>query len=306
MELVYVLREYFASLELNRIRELPVELLGEDSKGWVIKEKNEVGVGVIINKDINVNERFTNVNFYNRHIVINNSTENVLLLTCENNDQRYEFASIAAVFLDPGKEGMDRKLLETEPLTWWKKWKDLIGNASVEKSVHSILGEMLAVKYLAEQNSKASLPNWTGAKGQSVDVEHGDRNYEVKTTTNKYENIVNINSQFQLSSIFNADLIFVRVEEVSSGVTLNEMVEELEYLGFDRKEIEENMERLGVPENSSARERNFAVLEGRIYKVADKFSAHKLKDSLGEASPHILKIQYTIDLTGIPHEEIKL
>ncbi|WP_347861870.1 hypothetical protein U0355_01260 [Salimicrobium sp. PL1-032A] len=65
-------------------------------------------------------------------------------------------------------------------------------------------------------------------------------------------------------------------------------------------------ERLGVPLNSSARERNFAILEGRMYEVADKFSAHKLKDALGEASQHILKMQYTIDLTGIPHEEIKL
>lgn len=305
MELVDKLREYFASLKVSRIRKLPDGLLGENYPGWVMKEKNEVGVGIIVDQEVKINEKFANANLYNESLIINNEAKNVLLLTCENNEQRYEFASIAAVFLDPGKDGIDRKTLETEPLSWWLKWKDLIGNASVDKSIHSIVGELLALKYIAEADSGGSLPVWTGAKGQSVDIEHKDESFEVKTTTNKYENIVTVNSQFQLSSVFNADLIFVRVEEVSSGITLNNLIENLVNYGFIREELEENMNRLGVPEYSSVREKNFAVLEGKIYKVAEKFPAEKLKEALGEAGKHILKMQYTVDLTGIEYEEIK-
>ena len=199
----------------------------------------------------------TNVNLYNKHLIINGEEKNLLLLTCESDERRYEFASIAAVFLDPGKDGTDRAMVSNEPLSWWKKWKDLLGNASVEKSVHSVLGELLTLKYLALNSDPANLPLWAGPKGMSIDIEQNDKKYEVKTTTNKYENIITVNSQFQLSSIFNADLFFIRVEEMSTGESINSIFDDLVGLGYSGEDLNEGLLRLGLPENSSAREKKF-------------------------------------------------
>ncbi|TGB03509.1 PD-(D/E)XK motif protein [Halobacillus salinus] len=306
MELVYKLRQYFASLQPENIRKLPDNLLGEDYPGWVVKLNGEVGVGIVTDFEVKVNEKFTNVNLYNKHLVIEGEKKNLLLLTCESDERRYEFASIAAIFLDPGKDGIDRGNLKTEPISWWEKWKDLLGNASVEKSVHGVLGELVSLKYLASKSNSDNLPRWTGPKGNSIDIEQDRKNYEVKTTTNKYENIITVNSQFQLSSIFNADLLFIRVEESSSGFSISDVVRELTELGYSGEELEEGLLRLGLPENASARDKKFVVLEGRIYNTTGLFSTEGLKESLGDAASHILQIQYKIDLTGMDHEDISI
>ena len=58
MEIVYKLREYFASLQEGNLRKLPDELLGEDYPGWVIKMNGEVGVGIVTDFAVKVNEKF--------------------------------------------------------------------------------------------------------------------------------------------------------------------------------------------------------------------------------------------------------
>lgn len=306
MELVDKLREYFASLQSGNLRKIPDELLGEEYPGWVIKIEGQVGVGVLAGSEVRVNERFSNVNLYNKHMMINGKARNLLLLTCESDERRYEFASIAAVFLDPGKDGIDRGMVSNEPLSWWKKWKDLLGNASVENSVHSVLGELLVLKYLTLKSDSLNLPLWTGPKGTSIDIEQNDKKYEVKTTTNKYENIITVNSQFQLSSIFNADLFFIRVEESSTGTSINKIFHELIQLGYSGENLNEGLQRLGLPENSSARDEKFVILEARNYETAGKFPTENLKQSLGDAASHILQVQYRFDLTGLEHKDIRL
>ncbi|MBH0231374.1 PD-(D/E)XK motif protein [Halobacillus yeomjeoni] len=306
MELVYKLRQYFASLQEGKLRKLPDELLGADFPGWVIKVGREVGVGIVTSEEVKVNEKFTNVNLYTKNLIVEGEYKNLLLLTCESEERRYEFASIAAVFLDPGKDGADRAQVTTEPLLWWKKWKDLLGNASVEKSVQGVFGELLTLKHLALKSKPESSPLWKGPKGGSIDIEYDNRNYEVKTTTNKYENIITVNSQFQLSSIFNADLFFIRVEETSQGTSINHLCDDLVNLGFSKDDLEDGLKRLGLPENTSARDKEFLVLESRMYNTAGLFPTDNLKQALGDAATHILQIQYKLDLTGLEHEDIKM
>ena len=296
MDLLNEIRECFASTTLGarRLMSLPT-----DYSAFVIR--THAGYGVAIKyKDSNVIlENFANCKLYNRELNIDGETHLFLILECSLEGLRYEFATICAQFVDPGINGIERKKIITNPLNWWKNWKKLIGNSIVNKTAYQIIAEMLVLDYLYSNNSNI---NWTAIESGVHDIESSEESYEVKSTIKRYGSTVTISGQFQLNSNTKVYLYFIRLENSSLGISINDIRNSLVQKGYNAELIEEQLKKLGYEYGLSIRDEKYKVLEKRRYLIdqnfpkitKESFKNNKIPDS-------IIHITYTVDLDGLEY-----
>lgn len=312
MELAEQIRKKFANLSVDNASLLN----GFESKdsSWTIRFKNSYAVGIEIDSHIKINESFANVSYYTEEFTIENEKKYLLLLSSTDESLRNEFAGICALFLELGSEGSNREQLKKEPIKWWFNWKNLIGNRSVDTTIHGVLGELIVLYYLKRHtHNDISIDNWTGPAGKSVDIRTKEYNYEVKTSLIKYNNIVTISGQFQLETYNKMSLIFVKLEElgvVTEGINIiniDSMIEKLSDLGMDAQKLSLNVSGLGFKENSEDRKKNFRILEIKDYPVNDNFPLITL-DSLSDVSNKdlILQLNYKINLSSLDCKDLDL
>lgn len=229
----------------------------------------------------------------------------VLMLTSNVEALRYEFAAVCAQFVDPGKNGEERDMLIKEPAGWWNNWKNLLGNAVHDKTPYSVLGELLTYEKLIDEGIT---PVWSAVNKSTHDIETGRFSFEVKSTVNRYDNTVKINSQFQLQT--NSKplyLVFCRFEPSENGFSLTDAVNRLVTKGADEERLNTALNSMGFESGSSARKQKYKVLEMRKYITGGSFpriDAASFQN--GKIPPAITKITYEIDLTGLDYENWNL
>lgn len=312
MELADQIRKKFANLTSGKASKL--EGFPEEMSSWTIKMRSSYAVGFEIDENVKVNESFANVSFYTDWFKVGSEEKYLLLLASDDEQLRNEFAGICALFLEAGPNGEMRKELINNPIQWWKNWKNLIGNKNVENSVHGVLGELVTLYYIKKTVVlDLTAENWTGPKGNSFDIQTQNKNFEVKSTLIKYNNIVTISGQYQLNPNSDLSLIFVKFEEPGKGsggtglISIDSMLEMLAELGMDYSTLNKNVSKLGYKENSLDRKKVFRILEIRKYPVDDNFPYINI-DKLSNVNKreHIIQISYKIDLNGIDYEPVQL
>jgi hypothetical protein len=227
----------------------------------------------------------------------------LLLLTSTQENYRHEFATICAQFVDPGKDGADRQALQSDPLVWWTRWRDLLGNAVRVKSPYSVLGELITLEQLAISGRS---PKWTGIDKATHDISTQDAGYEVKSTISRYETAVTISSQYQLEcegkELY---LIFCRFEETMTGRSMVDVVNSLVALGFDRVRLDKGLTNLGFELGCSDRARKYTLLEMRRYTIDDSFPKITSKSFVeGKIPECVVSMTYKINLANLQYEKL--
>lgn len=296
------IRNSFA--ESKRNHAMPIRSLESNFLGWVLRYEDWYGVAIPLNKDLIISERFSNVKLWSHVMSIGGIETPLLLLTSTIESLRYEFASVCTQFVDPGKDGLERYKIINNPSEWWSRWKELLGNSVQEKTTYSVLGEMLAYEMLIIEGKK---PNWSALKGSTHDIEMEEASYEIKSTINRYDAIVTINSQFQLQYTGKElNLIFCRFEQSEIGISTLDMVERLVSKGVERELLNKGLNKMGLEQGCSARLEKYKLLEIRKYSVDNSFPTINANSFLDHKLPKgVIQITYKVDLIGLKYENWK-
>ena len=299
MNTVEEIRNYFSSLNEGKI--VPLKSFDTKYSSWAIKLNNSFGVAFTIDSKYVINEKFSNVRYHTNTFEIDGITTHLLMLTSSSKELRYEFASLCAMFLDPGAEGAERKQILNDPIKWWENFKELMGNKTYEKEVHSILGELVTFYYLYSRNNKLE---WNGPNGATVDIEDSQSSHEVKSTLLRYDSVVEISSQYQLSNK-NQFLYFCRFEKSPNGISVNQVSQMIVSLGYSKTKLEEMLIKMGFEENSLIRAEKYKLLEMRKYIADNNFPVLIIDDIFDQRFiDHVVQVKYKLDLKGFPSKVI--
>lgn len=285
-----------------------IDIVSLSAKGypsWTIKLGAEYGVAIPVCSGEEISEYFAGAHFYTGKILFGETDEyRVLMLTSGKDEIREQFASLCAEFLDPGRDGEQREKLIVEPATWWMQWKELLGNRNVELRVYDVLGELWALKYLAEKNIYAE---WNGPDGATYDIDCDTCYVEVKSTVMRNKKQITLSNLFQLDPP-NGDklyLIFCQFETAVSGMSINSLVNDLERLGYSKTVLNTKLETLGFEIGKTARKKCYMIHAATKYVIDDFFPAIRNDSFVGGRLPNgVMGITYTITLDGIPGENL--
>lgn len=272
---------------------------------WTIKTAAWYGVAIPTDCDEEISEHFAGAHYFTGDILLDNSNkEHVLMLMTQKEEIKEQFAALCAELLAPGENGELRKELAQSPVTWWMAWKELLGNKSVDLWVYDVLGELWTLKYLAKHGEYAE---WNGPDGATYDIDCETYYTEVKSTTARNKRQITLNNLFQLDppegkKLF---LILCQFESSLSGISINNLVDQLESLGYSRTALNDKLERLGLEKGMSARKRCYVLHAATKYTVDESFPAIRETSFVGGVLPSgIMSITYTVTLDGITGENI--
>lgn len=297
MRVIDEIREGFAAITTNGARlitSLPIEY-----PAYVLRTNDGFGVAIEVNDGVEISERFNSCRFHTGQMRMDGVIKNFLFLDSMFEDYRYEFASLCAEFVEPGKNGECREVVLNNPFSWWERWCELVGNTSSEKRVYNVIAEMVA---LAERYQLDKTTEWSALKSGSHDIECANESFEVKSTIKRYGSTITISGQHQLQHIKPLWLYFCRMEESLEGISINDAKNMLVSIGYDANKIEIELERQGFEKGSNIRNKKYKILEKRKYEINDSFPKIVQESFKNDKYPtSIVHIEYTIDLDGIEY-----
>jgi hypothetical protein len=275
--------------------------LSNEYTGYVVSDSNYKGVGIEIDskyKDFKYS--FENIKLFVKEKSTNGRIFHMLELVTDQAFDINKFSNLCIDFLDPGKNGEKRKQIQDNPQTWVDEWNLLIGNKATESNIYPYLGELIILKQLLKDGQDATMTS----QG-SHDIETSNSNIEVKTTIMRYQSLIQIHSKYQLQRLNNNPLYlyFVRLEESTSGVSINSVLNDLKNLNYNMSNIRSKINDL----NSDVRDKCYKIDEIRKYLIDDKFP--KITDDTfidGKIPENISGLVYTVDLDGLPYENVKI
>lgn len=138
---------------------------------------------------------------------------------------------------------------------------------------------------------------WMGPKSGSQDIVGEKRLYEVKTTTNKKETVVHINSSIQLLGEKPESLILVRLEVKPYTNSIDSVEEELIKLGVPKEEIEECLLQKGLCKGSKYRKVPYDLIEILSYEMTDERFPRISLDDLNKNAPMKIITDYELTLS---------
>ena len=272
---------------------------------WTVRFHDSFGVAVQYNGIEEINEFFANARIYSCELPLENGVvERVLLLTTSLSENADVFAALCAELIDPGIDGEKRKAVCDCPVDWWKKWKEILGNRSIDARIYDVLGELCVFKQLLISGRDAQ---WNGPEKASYDIETESFFAEVKSTISRDKKEVTISSQFQLFPPQKPlKLIFCRFEpSVFTGISIDQTVDDLGDLGYNKVSVNRKLGELGFDEGMSARKKCFILHEMLKYDVEDGFPRITPESFVGGVIPEgIGQITYTVDLSGMTAESM--
>lgn len=267
---------------------------------YVIKDNGWYGIGIDIDLDkTEYFEKFENVRLITKIKNFSKENHKLLELITNRSDLIEEFSLVCFDFINKfDNEKVNENIIE-KANKWWEEWKKLLGNVLKSERDYDFLGELLALNYVLNEDTNATYSNLA-----SHDIELPEYSIEVKTTTEKYNAEIHVNSQYQLEN--NTDmplkLIFVRLEKSQIGYSINDVIESLKLKNFDINNLN-RLEKIGT---SSINEK-YRILEARLYNIDDKFPKITLSTLKNNELPKgIIKIEYIVDLDDIDYETINL
>lgn len=297
MTILEEIRDGFASMHSHGA--LKINSLTDNYPAFIIRIRDGYGVAIPVDEELEVAERFNSCKLRTGLLSIDGSPSNYLMLISAFEEYRYEFASLCAELLNPGENGKNRLALLENPLDWWKKWKELVGNNMKERAIYSIIAEMnvLEHKLLADPSAE-----WTATRMGSHDIECEEESCEVKSTCKRYGAEIKIAGQHQLLHNKPLYLYFVRMEESSEGISINDMKQRLIEAGYEAGRLEIELQQQGLERGASIRDKRFKILEKRKYIIDETFpciTRDSFKDKCLPAG--ITQIVYTVDLDALSY-----
>jgi len=297
MTILEEIRDGFASM--TSIGALKINSLPDEYMAYIIRIHDGYGVAIPVNNDMEVAENFNSCRFRTGLLSIGGNPSNYLMLFSAFEEYRYEFASLCAELLSPGENGKDRKDLLSNPLGWWKRWKELVGNDLKERAIFSIIAELLVLEHKLATDPTAE---WAATRKGSHDIECAEESCEVKSTCKRYGAEITIAGQHQLVHKKPLYLYFLRMEESQEGVSINDMKSRLIRAGYNPGKLEMELQQQGLEHGASIRNQKYKTLEKRKYTVDEKFPCITRESFKNNQPPAgITQIVYTVDLDAVKY-----
>ena len=297
MTILEEIRDAFASMQSYGA--MPVKGLDDEYMAYIVRIPDGYGVAIPVDNKMEIAENFNSCKFRTGLLSIGGVPSNYLMLISAFEEYRYEFASLCTELLNPGENGKDRKALLDNPLNWWKRWKELVGNGIKERAVYSVIAEMYVLEHKLKRDPSAE---WTATRMGSRDIECNGESGEVKSTCKRYGAEINISGQHQLEHKKPLYLYFIRMEESLEGISVNDMKKRLVNAGYDSGKLEIELQHQGFERGASIRDRKYRILEKRKYVVDESFP-YITKESFknNQLPSGITHIVYTVDLDAVSY-----
>src|SRR5690606_35881112 len=94
MDLNQEIRKLFANSKPGSA--IPISGLDADAPAWVVRMDGEYGVAVPVRDEAAISERFSSARLWTADMAIESEPCRLLLLTCQDEDLRLEFAALCA------------------------------------------------------------------------------------------------------------------------------------------------------------------------------------------------------------------
>ncbi len=276
-------------------------LKNTDYPAWTVKLIDGYGVAVPYSGE-DMNETFSNARIFSTDSIMTSAgvMQRSLVLTTAAADIEGPFATLCAELIDPGVDGSARAATMSDPVAWWKKWKELLGNRNIDQRIYDVLGELCVLYTLVNSGEDA---NWNGPDGASYDIETEFGFVEVKSTLSRSKREITISNQFQLDPPGKPlSLILCAFEpSISSGVSINAMIAKFGEIGYNTQLLNLKLDEMGFEEGMSSRNKTFILHEMLKYNIGPDFPRITPASFVGGVMPTgITKITYTVDLSGMP------
>ena len=273
----------------------PIPSLPKEYEAILYKEPNEYGVAFKFDDTRDIMNKFVNVILETKYI----GTQKILYLHSKNIIEINKFALIAENFLDP----KNREYIINDPYSWCEEWKNIFGNEKKKLLISDLIAELVVYRELLKNRKDIS---WGASEKTTHDFELTDCSVEVKSTTNKTNTMVSINSNYQLKDDKPLYLYFCRLEKVKYKNTINSLINDLISLGIDELSLEVEMSNLGYQKGIKEREESYDILEVRSYDISKggfpSIDLDKLNEFAG--SSNIVAYTMELDLSGLDYKKI--
>lgn len=272
---------------------------------WTVKLIDGYGVAIPYSGE-DMNENFSNARIFSTDNIMTSAgiMQRSLVLTTTSVGIEHPFATLCSEFIDPGIDGASRIAIINNPVEWWKKWKELLGNRNIDARIYDTLGELCVLYQLLQSGEETS---WNGPNSASYDIETENRFVEVKSTLSRSKREVTVSNQFQLDPSGKPLNLVLCVFEptVQSGQSINGMIAKLEEIGYNITLVNQKLSELGFEEGMSSRNKTFVLHEMLKYTIGSDFPRITPESFVGGVLPAgITKITYTVDLSGLPSESM--
>lgn len=274
-----------------------------DYPAWTVKLVDGYGVAVPYSGE-DVNESFSNARIFSADniMVSPGVVQRFLVLITASSGIELPFATLCSELIDPGADGSARRSITSDPVAWWKKWKELLGNKNIDARIYDVLGELCVLYVLLRSGEDAA---WNGPDGASYDIEADTKFVEVKSTLSRSKREISVSNQFQLDPPGKPlNLVLCTFEPtIQTGISINGILRKLNELGYNIEMINQKLSELGFEEGMSSRNRTFLLHEMLKYTVGSDFPRITPESFAGGVLPMgVTKITYTVDLSGMPSE----
>ena len=280
-------------------------LKNTDYPAWTVKLIDGYGVAIPYSGE-DMNENFSNARIFSTDNIMTTVgvKQRVLVLTTESSDIEGPFASLCAELIDPGPDGAARKAILSDPVAWWKKWKELLGNRNIDARIYDTLGELYVLYKLLKSGENAS---WNGPNGATYDIETDTCFVEIKSTISRRKKEISISNKFQLFPPEKPLNVILCVFEptVQTGVSINSLMEKFNKIGYNTQILNQKLAERGFEEGMSSRNKMFILHEMLRYPVDPDFPRITPESFVGGIWPlGISDITYTVDLSDRPYDAI--
>lgn len=271
-----------------------------DDVTYLCRDFDGYAVAIPYDDDKVLNESFVGITLSTNTLNIEEKSFKVLYLYMVETGDLKKFAYIASEFID--LENRDNLL--HNPYSWIDAWNEMFGNSKKKYMISDVVAELAAFKEVYKLNKTAK---WVGPKDGTHDIVYEGGVVEVKSTTNKKNNYVSINSQFQINPDENERLFFVRLEPKPYAESIDSLVESLVQMGYSKGELEDNLSHMGYRAGNRTRKQTYDVLSIYSYKVDEDHFPVIALDDLNSLSgvKNIIGFKFTLDLSAVPYEVIK-
>ena len=275
------------------------EIYDKEKIGYLCKKKNDYSIAIPFENNIDVSEEFVGIKVLTNFLNYNNNHLRVLYLNAVASIDIDKFAYVGADFLDE----KNRDLILNDPYRWVDDWKKIFGNSIKEKMIYDVIGELIALKCVFKYDKSAK---WEGPNNGTHDIVTNEGVYEVKTTQNKNNSNITINSAFQLTLEKTEKLYFCRLELKPYTNSINSLVKEIIELGYCEEELESLLTKIGYKKGSRLRNLCYEILEIRLYDIDKTYFPIISLSELNKvcSTTNIMNYTLTIDLNCIKYKKI--
>ncbi len=279
----------------------------EDLDASVFRLDGEMGVLFDVDGTKVINETFNAISIRTSSFSSDGGVPSPkLVLSTRRTDPGFldRFSVICAEFVNLGDNGRNRDAIRDDPFAWYSSWADMMGTKRGHRTPTAVIAELMTLDHLMISGEN---PVWEGASAGIIDIRSDSGDYEVKSSLNRDTNTIHVSSERQLlPGDKPLHLMYCCYQQSDSGVSIDEMVDRLSMHGFPRDDIESNLESLGYDRGKISRYERFALVKMWYFEVDDSFPRIIPESFVDGRMPlGITTIDYTVELSGVPHTEIE-